>query len=929
MGCKQHRIAMITLMLLFFSVAATWTADAIPRYALVIGNGAYQTMTRLANPVNDATDLAAELSEYGFSVELVTNATLGEMVGAVQRFVDIVGQSSGAEAALFYYAGHGVQFNGSNYLIPVNANIQASYELLDKSMGMDSVVRGLEQSGSNFNLIVLDACRDNPFFSTRGGDRGLSVMGTGGRGSMVVFATSPGDIAQDGIGRNSPFTGAFLEAMRVPGVEIRQLVTTVQRKVQEQTGGSQVPWVNLSYTGEFYFQTIEQQLKRSQEELAGLQDELAALEKEIAQREAAIKAAGSVEERRRLEAEQATTKALEIAKQIEAQRASEMENQAREVLNSLAIQDALREEMDVRLSSQAEALSRQAEQRKAELEYLRMQQAETDQSLQARLGTIAQYNRAIQDIQMRYTQVIQTVMDDLDVLHDSKVAAFRMENPRDPWETVIEHDIRLKDGLASLATATEIEKARERVELERRLQGEVDPLRASLETAQSELHGMRFEVSIDSATVHVGTFDTEAKQFPITVSVQDGSVSFTQSLFYKIESRDREIIKNEYYRVYSAAQSGALVGKIAYRVFKLEGKIWTVFPEYVEVVNLLEEDSVLSKAWERGKFVESSPATTFSVDDSVVGVSLGELKYNLMVSGLPLDSVVYVNGVRQPDSTRDVFTGNVGNSRGFTVRVESPWISRDLVMRYGTKVGNGKVAFCDISDLVEPIGILSIPRPDLKVSLYGMGIEKSEISMDLSRSGYSVKLTPGKYAVLAKLPEDRYGAFSGSVIVNAGERTVFDPGPVKLSVLHRYEETLKEQDVLRQALRNRAPAKKIGWSAVGVAAAGIAGSVVSYLLYSNAMENYENAILSSDLMRYRGDAELWSKLFTVSLAVGVAGGVTSGTVFAIDVPKTRRLSEQIVEKEQLADKLKQEMDAQQAREAMDAFMGRNVGFLGF
>jgi uncharacterized caspase-like protein len=158
-----------------------WAAEHNDRYALVIGNSEYQAMTKLANPVNDASDIAAELSNVGFQVDLVTNATLGEMTVAVQRFVENLQHTKKAEAALFYYAGHGVQFNGLNYLVPVNADIQASYELLDKTMGMDSIVRGLEQSKSDFNLIVLDACRDIPFSATRGGDRGLSVMGTAGR----------------------------------------------------------------------------------------------------------------------------------------------------------------------------------------------------------------------------------------------------------------------------------------------------------------------------------------------------------------------------------------------------------------------------------------------------------------------------------------------------------------------------------------------------------------------------------------------------------------------------------------------------------------------------------------------------------------------------------------------------------------------------
>ena len=203
MNRNQSRIAVFLAVLISCSLTIGAATDGKNRYALVIGNGEYQTMTRLANPVNDATDIATELVGFGFNVDLVTNATLGEMTRSVNQFVSTIGRAQDVEAALFYYAGHGVQYDGSNYLIPVNTDIRGSYELLDKALAMDSVVRGLEASQSAFNLVILDACRDNPFSVTRGGERGLSVMSTSKRGSMLVFATSPGDVAQDGVGETA------------------------------------------------------------------------------------------------------------------------------------------------------------------------------------------------------------------------------------------------------------------------------------------------------------------------------------------------------------------------------------------------------------------------------------------------------------------------------------------------------------------------------------------------------------------------------------------------------------------------------------------------------------------------------------------------------------------------------------------------------
>ena len=124
MNRNQSKLFALTLAVLLSCVLSTALAsESRSRYALVIGNGEYQTMTRLANPVNDATDVAQELAQYGFAVDLVTNASLGEMSRSVNQFMSTIGSTQEVEAALFYYAGHGVQYNGSNYLIPVNMEI--------------------------------------------------------------------------------------------------------------------------------------------------------------------------------------------------------------------------------------------------------------------------------------------------------------------------------------------------------------------------------------------------------------------------------------------------------------------------------------------------------------------------------------------------------------------------------------------------------------------------------------------------------------------------------------------------------------------------------------------------------------------------------------------------------------------------------------
>ncbi|HAF85044.1 MAG TPA: hypothetical protein DCG32_01460, partial [Sphaerochaeta sp.] len=342
---------MVLVLVLFVLVFAGLFASDGGRYALVVGNGAYQKTTRLSNPVNDANDVAKLLEDVGFSVTLETDATLSRMEKAVREFSSAA-KAAKADTTLFFYAGHGVQYEGVNYLLPVDEDIQRDYELRSKALSMDLVSSALEDAKSGFNLVLLDACRDNPFATSRGGSRGLVGMGGGTPKSMVVFATAPGDVAQDGVGGNSPFTAALKLHLATPGMEVKQMFAAVSRSVQSMTKGLQVPWVNYSFTGNFFFVTAQQQLEKADVEASRLKDELAVLEAEIAQRQAAIKASGNSEERKRLEVEQSRSKALEAAKQLEASRIAEMKRQAEENLSSQAAQEALRKEMDVRLASQ-------------------------------------------------------------------------------------------------------------------------------------------------------------------------------------------------------------------------------------------------------------------------------------------------------------------------------------------------------------------------------------------------------------------------------------------------------------------------------------------------------------------------------------------------------------------------------------------------
>jgi uncharacterized caspase-like protein len=219
------------------------------RIALVIGNSAYKD-SPLANPVNDAADMAAALQRVGFEVILRTNVSRPQMRAAVREFGESLRRK---EVGLFYFAGHGIESRGKNFLIPVGANVASEFELEDEALDTNSVLRAMEEAGNSTNVMILDACRDNPFArSWRSASRGLAQM-SAPTGSFIAFATAPGSVAADGTGRNGTFTKHLLASLQQPDLDIDRVFTRVTAAVAQETGRKQVPWKSSSLTGAFSF----------------------------------------------------------------------------------------------------------------------------------------------------------------------------------------------------------------------------------------------------------------------------------------------------------------------------------------------------------------------------------------------------------------------------------------------------------------------------------------------------------------------------------------------------------------------------------------------------------------------------------------------------------------------------------------------------
>jgi tetratricopeptide (TPR) repeat protein len=228
------------------------------RVALVIGNGNYANVPPLANPTNDAREISGALRELGFKVIEGYNLDSTAMRG---RIADFGAALPGAGVTLFYYAGHGVQVAGKNYLIPVDAKLERPSSLGVEAIEVGTVLSDMETE-KRVNLVFLDACRDNPLSRSLAKSFGVSrstAVGQGlaqlnaGVGTLITFATSPDTVALDGSGKNSPFTTAMLKHIRTPGLEIRSMLTRVRSDVIKATNQQQVPWDHSSLTGDFYF----------------------------------------------------------------------------------------------------------------------------------------------------------------------------------------------------------------------------------------------------------------------------------------------------------------------------------------------------------------------------------------------------------------------------------------------------------------------------------------------------------------------------------------------------------------------------------------------------------------------------------------------------------------------------------------------------
>ncbi|HEX7332795.1 MAG TPA: caspase family protein [Pyrinomonadaceae bacterium] len=221
------------------------------RIALVIGNGAYANVPRLRNPSSDARLVAATLTKLGFEVLTGTDKSQREMKQMIREFGAQL--RLGRAVGVFYFAGHGVQAKGRNYLIPVDADIQTEADLEDTAVDLNYVLNTMDDAQNALNIAILDACRNNPFTrSFRSTQDGLAQV-VAPTGTLIAYATAPNSVAADGGGDNSPYTEELARQMEKPGVLLETMFRRVTEQVSARTGGRQEPWYAANVKGDFYF----------------------------------------------------------------------------------------------------------------------------------------------------------------------------------------------------------------------------------------------------------------------------------------------------------------------------------------------------------------------------------------------------------------------------------------------------------------------------------------------------------------------------------------------------------------------------------------------------------------------------------------------------------------------------------------------------
>lgn len=615
--CVKHLLCktVITGLLLSVSVFAVFgqsNAGVLPggtatptRRALIVGNGAYERQP-LANPTNDARALAQALEETGFEVLLRTDRTVEQMEDDLRSFREVI---QPGDVTLFFYAGHGVQVDGRNYLLPIdNGDIQDNTELRRKAIDAHAYVETMVDAGAELNIVMLDACRDNPLpAATRGGNRGLSAMDPPrGSETVIVFATQAGDVAEDGDGDNSTFTTALLQEIHTPDVELLSLFNRVGSDVREETGGKQVPTIYSEPLSEpFYFVTREMIAARARAESNAAQAEVDVLEDEIAAYQARIEAAADERERRELEVEQQRQQALLAAQRIEAQNleeeAARREREAREAEERRRQQEA----QAAAAQAEQEELARLASARRQEMERLAEDARSEDPDIL--IATIERLEAVLEEVESEYDAAWRRTRSEITASFRPRFAELNEQEP-EIWETDEEFNSRIRQERTALRRERTRRINATQDEMESQEEEQTAEIRGQLEDALATLRRSTWTLKGSDVELEIGEYDRNARQWAFTISstvdwlpLQDFRV--VEDFSRRSNPREAIIELND------AVEAGALAGEIVWKIERDEENERYLINAYAVGVRNIVSDRLVEGEYPRQVVAGVNPGT--------------------------------------------------------------------------------------------------------------------------------------------------------------------------------------------------------------------------------------------------------------------------------------------------------------------------------
>ena len=601
----RRKTTLIAVCLILLAVVLSGAQGSEKRTALVIGNSAYKTAP-LKNPESDARDMAAALEEMNFSVTMLINANLEQMKTAARTFGK---KHSSGGVGLFYYAGHGMQVEGVNYLIPVNVDIKDEKEVRYNALAAGQVLANMESAGNATNIVILDACRDNPFArSFRSSSRGLSVL-EAPSGTIVVYSTAPGSVAADGKGRNGIFTAALLKYIGTPDMDIETMLRDVRSDVIRETSGSQVPWSSSSLTESFYFTSAALALARIESDKRQIEEEVRQLEAEITRRQKAITDAKSNAERQRLEIEQQRQQALQEAKLIE------QKNLAREAERQRAEAERQRREAAARTARRDEE-----EVRRREMEVLAAEKREKAERLKLAgddpdllIENVDILEKSIAEIETTFEEAWRKTKAEIERTYGVKQAEVNAMKA-DPWESDNEFKERRDKARSELTSAKARELRQGESEHERSKQAQLAELKRKLTTAIQTLESKSWTLTGSDVTVTPGEFDRERKMWPFVIKSNAPEVPFTTLLVKNLSSASD--LREAYSETDNAVKAGALAGTIIWSIKRKEattyGSLYTkaayqVVVRTVRVADLSRNNKQLAYAYENSTAASFNP----------------------------------------------------------------------------------------------------------------------------------------------------------------------------------------------------------------------------------------------------------------------------------------------------------------------------------